>query len=769
MKCVLVLTFLINTISLKGQNSATFLGSVLDSTHNPLEYADAYLFRNKNLIAYTQIVDGNFEFKDLRPGMYKLQIHCLGFKSIQDSIEIVDRLINQYIIQREVNLLDEIQVSATKNPISTEGGHVKVQVANTIFAQSVNLLEMLALLPQMHIDPSGESIQIVGRGRPLIYLDEQRINMDQLLALNIREIEHIEIIQNPSAKYEAEGNSIIVITLIRNREDGMGGLLRESISIRRKFNNYLNGDLYGKKRKLTWRTNLAYNHLGFWESNASTYSSPSPSTLLESENLATGLRPQVIAGGGLGYQFNESTSIHAHINTRLQEDNFPIVTNNSYETDEQVLDFNTRTENSARRKFFNANVSLDKNLGSHEIFMGGSYGFHLRDLFNDIYFIPQNLPEQYIQRRGQIYKVHTWNGRMDYVHSISQNVKLEVGYNGYRAQASAFSDFEFLENSEKTISNYDYDEKNQAGYLQVTGEVRKWDYVLGVRPEWTQVFGKFAEVDSALIDLNQLNIFPRLQLGRSISEYFDMRVNFGTTIRRPHILNASSISTFLNPWLEFSRNPNLKPEIREEASVHLDYKNHNLVFRYANILNPTFFALEYNEQEDVLVSSPQNFDRQRQFTATYTWPFNIKSLNTTAVLQMNWNEIKDRYGRAGLVRPYAYYYLNNRYDFGKKFSAGVNLWGMTKRYEGVFERNALFVINLNLIKTWKHWTVSLQANDILRGMIYIDQYVYNQIDAIDKYFIDQKGFMCSITYLFGKNKSQDNKDVQVDDQINRIQ
>lgn len=117
------------------------------------------------------------------------------------------------------NHLNEVVVSQNKKTFTNTNGNIKVDVSNSIYNSVSNIVDLLAKLPTVQVSPDKESISVVGRGNPLIYIDNQKVGMNDLNALAFADIKTIEIIQNPSSKYEAEGCSVILITSKFSKKD----------------------------------------------------------------------------------------------------------------------------------------------------------------------------------------------------------------------------------------------------------------------------------------------------------------------------------------------------------------------------------------------------------------------------------------------------------------------------------------------------------------------------------------------------------------------
>ena len=766
--CFISLLVLLLPILAFGQ--FTVSGNVLDKDDNAILYGDVILSLDSTISKFSYIDSGYFELPPVAAGSYQFEIKALGYKSYLKSITIVGDSHLDIWLTEDIETLEEITVSASRNPISYSGGNLTTQIANTQFALQPSMTELIQMLPRVQLSPDGESFSVIGRGSPLIYLDQQRIPIQQFLAIPVQQIEKIEMVINPSAKYEAEGRSVIIVTRKKNIDNGYTINLSETASWRRKFNNYGQADFNLKQNRLETRLNLGYNHLGFWESVASDYQVLDFGIRAQSRGLSTGLRPQLIAGGGIHYSLPNDSYISGQVNTRLQEDNFPLTSAANITRPLESNSIESFIENSARRKFLNANINYFKKLDQWKagLFLGMGYSYHLRDLFNNIFVNIDNTGQERIEERGQQYDVNGYSFRGDFEKEITANVKIELGLNLYWAEADAFTDILSLVGEPVINSIYDYQESNMAFYSQISGSVQKLSYSVGLRSETNDVLATF-ENESPIIDRKKTNLFPRITATYQFNDQWRATINYGTTIRRPNFLNASSITTFINPFLEFSRNPSLLPNMNEEVSLNLNYKSHNLGFELFERTGVVVYSPLYDPAIDRLVSSPQNFESSRGLNISYNLPVNYKSWNMSYTLLLNWNQIQDPCGVLGISRPYLYFYTNHRWKVGQTGSIGLNFWGMTRRKEGIYDRNSLTVLNLSASKKFfEKLNLSLQINDLFRGLIYKDRYNIKGIESFDTYFIDFKAYAISLQYNFGKTFKSNYKNKEVDEQLNRM-
>ena len=224
------------------------------------------------------------------------------------------------------NKLNEVVITQNKKTFTNTNGNIKVDVANSIYNSIPNTVDLLAKLPTVQVSSDRESISVVGKGNPLIYIDNQKVGMNDLNALAVADIKTIEIIQNPSSKYEAEGRSVILITRKFSKKDSFRTEISEVASFKKNYNNYLGFNSSFKKNKLEWKANFNYNQIKPWESHSIDYQIPDAEIASKYDVTADTKKKQFVFGGGLFYKINEDDYFSFSVNSKFQTDIFPINT-----------------------------------------------------------------------------------------------------------------------------------------------------------------------------------------------------------------------------------------------------------------------------------------------------------------------------------------------------------------------------------------------------------------------------------------------------------
>ena len=138
-------------------------------------------------------------------------------------------------------------------------------------------------------------------------------------------------------------------------------------------------------------------------------------------------------------------------------------------------------------------------------------------------------------------------------------------------------------------------------------------------------------------------------------------------------------------------------------------------------------------------------------------------------VSLSTRRIQEASATSKTAKPYLYLYTDHQFKIGKETTLSFGGWGMTKRSEGIFERNAMLVLNTAITKTFfEKLHCSLRFNDITRAMNFEEEYSINGVHADGVYFADAREIAFSMKYTFGKVKDPNYKNKNVDENLDRI-
>ena len=756
------------------QNNLTLKIEITSSKNEIINEGNAYLFNSETnqLIKIESIVDSNFLFTSLNEGNYNIQIKCEDFDDIDQEITLNQNL-NLKLVLSKISFteLNEIVLKSKKNIFTNTNGNIKVDIASSIFKTVPNPMDLLSKLPGIQISGDKESISIVGKGNALIYIDNQKVGINDLNALSVEDIKTIEIIKNPSSKYEAEGKAVILITRKLSKKDGFETNISEVASLKKKFNNYLGINSSFKKNKTEIKTNFSYNQLNPWESIGNNFEIPNNNITSDFIAESYTKRRQFILGGGIYNQINEDDYISFNVSGKIQKDNDKNTTDSFIAQNNDQNYIETLNNNAENRNFLNSFVNYNKKIKGIDakLFTGFQFSNFYQKSNSVIQNNYDNTQFDLTQNRNQKFNVNVFSGRTDFEKLFKNEMKWEIGALYLSAEANTnFELIDFISNND-VLTNYNFKEKNITGYTQLSGKIKKLNYLFGIRTENTNIKGKFKIDDNLLIDKNYTNFFPKFQLDIPIDSTKTISLNYAKSISRPNYSSTSQISIYTNPFLVFSRNINLNPTISDEISGTFQYKNKSVKLNFFQSKDPVYFAFSYDSSINLISFNSINYAKESGVNLEFMLPFKQKFWTSTNNFNFILNKIEDKSAVFNESKPYLYYYSNHIFELPKEFDISVTGWGFTERSEGVFKRNSLFIMDLALSKTlFKNFDCTLSFNDVFRNMNFNENFTINDIASNGIYYTDTREISFSISYKFGKIKGSNYKERDIDENFNRI-
>jgi hypothetical protein len=644
-----------------------------------------------------------------------------------------------------------------------------VDIEHSVFAAVPDPVELLSKLPTVQVSADRESVSVIGKGEPLIYIGNQRATVEDLRSLTVTDIKSIEIINNPSAKYEASGRVVILITRKTGKQQGVKADIFETAVFKRFYYNYAGANLSYKKGRLELHGNFQYNRMKQWESNGNTFRIDSPQIVSQYTVLSIGVRERYVFGGGAYYQFNEDDYFSIGISGRLQHDPFLINTNTRQLQNNTETNAVTHTENTGQRPYFNTNLNYNKKLGNHQLFVGGQYAGYTRELTSNIFDNYNNTQFLPVQDRYQKYHVNVWTGRADHELKLPHDMKWENGINlGHASSAVQFNTTDF-DPRESFYSDYRYTENIYAAYTQMSGKLGKVNYTAGLRGEQTQVQGGFRDSAGLQVDKNYGQLFPKLNLNIQLDSTKSLSLDYARTIQRPDYSQTSQITTYINPFFEWSGNIKLSAAVTDAVTAGFQYKQNSLQLTVYRQTNPVYYAASYSAPEQKLRMTDQNFAEEQGIRLDLTIPFTYKIWTSTNVISGMLSSVKDPAAVMRASKPACYFYSSNQFGLPHGYNVSLNGWLQTRSYQGVFERSSMFAVDLAVSKMfYKKLSCTVSFDDMFRSLASHQRFTTNGVSTDGVYYEDIRALSIALKYSMGSIRDSRYRNKEVNDNAGRI-
>ncbi len=610
-KLFIYVSLLLQVLSISAQERPNFsniecelTGKVIDAqTEKPMPYANIVMVRMKDsTVAGGGITDdkGLFKIDKLRPGMYKVKINFIGYERYTTTVRLTPQSpgVNLGVITLKpaVTQLGEVEVVSEKPIVEFQLDKKVINVDKNIVTTGGNATDVLRNTPSVEVDMDGNvllrgstNVNILIDGKPSTLMGGDKATILEQIPANT--IERIEIITNPSAKYDPEGMAgILNIITKKEKRQGINGIVSLNYGTIKKY-----GGTVSINRRLN-KTNVFFSYdyrnddrIGYRNHDRYIYYNDSllSHTVITSDRNFQNLSHTV--KGGIDYNLtnlqNISLSGTYRTGNRSGKDSS---TNSVYDAYEVYKQFYKRYENSDN-PMQNIDIALNYrkrfNQPIQELTFDAFYSVGLFDdsenyIQND--FIPTN--NSYKQKSNNNNTNSNITIQTDYVHPISEKTRLDAGLkamirttdNNYH-----FYQFDNLTNDyfiDTSMSNhFIYSDYVYAAYTTLSHELKKISIQGGIRAEETVQDGN-QKTTGQTFTRNYFNLFPSAHISYSLPRNNKLQTSFSRRINRP---NPHSLNPFIDksdPLTWHAGNPDLKPEYINsyEIAYLKDWKNISL-------------------------------------------------------------------------------------------------------------------------------------------------------------------------------------------------
>lgn len=629
-----------------GMNIGHFYGKFVDSkTGKPIDGVTVLLYGNKfdsvtktrkEAVLKTVITTskGEFSFEDLAVmGAYKLKATAIGYKALEKPIKfdvkfqqmaggsqdaggtdamqkiigMTDVDLGNIKLEQNASDLGNVTVTATKQLFEMGVDRKVFNVDKNLVSSGQTATEIMKTIPSLSVDVDG-NVQL-RNATPQIFVDGRptTLTLDQIPA-DI--IDKIEIITNPSAKFDASGGTagIINVVLKKNKRNGYNGNVRLGVDSRGRFNG--GGDINYREGKINFfASGMLFQRKTISNSYAGTsFKTSSPlSVISNSDN--TGEGQMAFLRGGLDYFVdNRNTiSIAANVNRGMMDNDATQLIDTT--TTSLFSHVNRTTASSFDFRNFGGQLSYKHNFMknghsiSADINYNSSNNTNNSDIKSLIYSAPYTLKYPTYQQRslGDGYNKFL-TLQSDYENQLGENKKLEAGVRVAMREFSTNS-LQYINTntsntgyvlSARSSSKYKFFDNVYAAYTTYSFKQKKFTYQLGLRLESSNYNGnllKLSGADSAKFKVDYpVSLFPSAFITYKITDKQDLQLNFSRRINRPSFFQLLPVYDFSDPQNPSVGNPALKPEFTNsfEFSYNNNYKKN------ANFLATAYFKYSTN-------------------------------------------------------------------------------------------------------------------------------------------------------------------------------
>ncbi|KUF43839.1 TonB-dependent receptor [Myroides marinus] len=766
---ILLCALLFGALTQAQSISSTIKGKVVDNKKELLAFVTVVAKDAQGNVLQSMYTDeqGNYEITNTET--QQLEFTYIGFKSKvvtvgKEEVSVVELLEDNAI-------LDEVVIKAKRPTIKREIDRLVFNVQDTPLA-TTNAWDIIKQTPG--VTSIGDNLSIRGSQSILVTINDKKVMLtgdqlkDMLEGTDGTQVEAVEVITNPPAKYEAQGNAVLNIKLKKNVNLGYKG----SVTDRYKQATYAVNTLStqhsytGEKINLSGsysftngtsarynEDNVIYENGERWSTDLTRINKYRGRHSFQSELDVKIDSTLTLTIGGNGY-INEQTKGDFVIPTLI------------YNKDNNVeSNYTTFNKKRANMETYTGYLMLDKKFSTDKKLLWSSYFTYEyqednQDVLTHLNFKGKPKEERFFATENNQHTRLAVSG-LDY--SVDkETIKWELGgkYSIVKAQYGLdFFDYK-LDGLNKDKSNiFDYQEINWAGYTSFTKNWDKWQVKGGLRGEYTGIQTKSNGDNNTQ---SYFKLFPTAYVKYDVTEDQHLTLSYGKRIDRPSYSWMNPAKSYYNLFSYFQGDPDLKPMISHNFSLGYDYKEWSIEAVYKREINP---SMEISYQEDdtnTLIYHYTNIDKRQQVGIVLNTPYKIGE----------WL-VLNSYLTAGYQEDYFYgvdnkLYKNDVFGIYGRLFASVDLhkksnWKVMMTYS----YSSPSVQGTFRISSYQR-TDFIMSRDFLQKKISANLYVYNifgsdrQIISTNyanqnnyfKDYSDTQGFAISVKYNFGNQKAK---------------
>lgn len=764
-------------------NNYTIIGKIVDSDSKPIELGNVIALSTKDssIIKGNVFMSGQFELNGIFDNVIILKITAFGLK---DQFQQVFRQNNDTLIDAGTiqlsrnNTLKEVEVIYKVPLFERDGEKVKVNVENSALNNVGTALDVLKKSPTVMVDNT-DNVSVFGKGATIIYVDGQQItSIDILKTIPSTDIKEIEIISNPSAKYDASGKAVINIITKKNNLEGYSGNLIQIASYGKGVLSYT-GLRFNYKRK-KWATFISYGlpHGQDWKSDeySREVKNDDTTTIVMKNKISTNLNQTNFQNyrAGVTYTFDSVTSIGIQYSGYYyRSKNFTDNINEIFKNADTPLIIQTNTISKPIKIMNSANIYFTKKIDTlqSEYSLTGQYGnFNSTnsDQISEQVFIG-NDPNEQMKRNGGVNVIQIFTVQADLNKAFNKKWKLESGIKGSRI--SNQSDIN-LENYSSGVwisdpayfNSFKYNESILGVYSQLRYSRNKINARLGGRAEYYDANGFSKISGQQIISRENINLFPSAFLGYDLTKDINTSLTYSSRITRPTFQDMDPFVNFIDSLSSFRGNPYLLPSYTHSFEASVIYRQQaSLVFGYSRTNGEMALVVDkLNDGTDAFTATTKNLNFAETYSVGVVIPYNLDWWSTYNYFGYMKNTFT--YNSGGIAvqnkKPTFYMYLYDEFRIKKILSVEVTYQYTSAGADGIFTFEPFSNLSANIKKTFfkDKLTCRLTADDILSssfktGSSNVNGYNVSYISKANTH-----SFGISLNYRFGKLKENLDKE-----------
>ncbi|MEO6168536.1 MAG: TonB-dependent receptor [Chitinophagales bacterium] len=780
-------------------------GKVLDHQQQPLEFATITLLNaGDSTFVKGDFTDqsGVFYMEQILSGKYILTITDLGYEKISRSditLEENNSSVDLGILSLapEAKEISGVTVSAHKPMIQHDKDKMILNIEGSPIASGGSVMDALEKAPGVIVDQDGK-ISLRGKQGVLVLIDDKPTYLsaeqlsNQLKGMPADAVSKIEVITNPSARYDAEGNAgIINIVTKKNKNLGLNGSVNTGLE--RSSSDWspeagINLNYRFKKVNLFGSYNYSdYPQLQTLDVERNFDTEGIQSTVTEKSIMDNHYIDNSYKAG-IDYFLNERNTIgfvaSGYFDKYTSINNTSAIIYNSnglYEPSSHTYGDLDNTSNN-----YSFNLNYDGKLDTSGTTLSVDADYSRFDGKGDDHYVTTYYNEDgsatdspllyYTQSPGVI---DIRSAKIDFAHPFNKGWNFEAGAKTSDVKNDNEEIFSVQQNdvwvidSSKT-NHFIYEENIYAGYVQMNKSFKNISVQAGLRGELTDANGNSKTLNETF-KRNYFQLFPSLNVTDKINDNHTLSLSFSRRIDRPRYDQLNPFLFFLDPYLYQQGNPNLKPQLTHSFELtYLFKESYTFSFNYSRTTDEIQEQFYQTDSTKTIVLLSDNFGINTTYSITAYAPLQpVKWWSITPVVTAFYQDLQTDYLETTFHNTNFGYQLNiqNSFLLPKGFSVELSAQYQSQVIFSIagIEPNGDVSIGLKKSLLEGKATVKLNARDIFNTNNIEGDINYANINSSFKQNNDRQRYGINFSYRFGNTQSsQRQRQNAIDDEMGRV-
>ncbi|OGS72863.1 MAG: TonB-dependent receptor [Flavobacteria bacterium RIFCSPLOWO2_12_FULL_31_7] len=810
-KSILFLTLLLVSTTAFSQASlkkVNLSGKIIDKESSiPVEFAVITISKSdtkKVVNGGTADANGNFNI-ELNNGNYDIKFEFPGYKTQEklDQNISVDTNLGNILLEAESNQIETVVIRSEKTTVDIKLDKKVYNIGQDLMVKGGTVSDVLGNIPSVNVDAEG-AISLRGNENVKVLIDGKPSNAisvnDALKMLPADAVDKVEVITNPSARYDAEGGAgILNIILKKGKTNGLNGTVMANAGT--PDNNGLNGTLNYKTNQFNLFTTQGYSQRsnpGYSEVKTRYLNADNSTNSYIDENRQNSRMNKGYNGGfGFDWFLDKSTTWTNSVNFRKNSgDNEEDVNFNNYDNNRNFTFYRNRlNQEDQKEENIEFNTNLVKNFKSkgHKLTIDGSFSdsknYNNSTIFDNSTLSPTTSTDLTKNNQNQNRNLI----QADYVLPIGDKYQFEAGYRGNFVDMS--TDYAVLNDG---VINYaftnvlEYKEKVNAFYSQFGMKFNKLSMLYGLR---------FEDSD---IDVNQItssiyknkkynNFFPSAFFTYELTDNSNLSLNYSKRINRPRGRQLNPFSTYSSNINIFKGNPDLNPTLTDavdlgfltklgkftlSTSAYYNYtKDSFQMVRYVEGLNPDGVPITTSSFVNIGEENRTGFEFTLNYTPYKWWKvnsnFNLFRVQTKGDFNYSYfdasNNLIQKSQNFDNTASSWFARINSKITLPSKIDWQTNVTYNGPQNNAQGQVKGMFGMNLGFSKDVlkDKATIALNVNDVFNSRIRRSEtYIPGQIDSDSEMQWRKRQITLSFTYRFNKLKTDKDSKPKTQEQEN---